>query len=342
MSRGSAFVTGQAVLVNASRFRAAHQADWERLEALVALIEKRSVRALGDDDLLTLPLLYRSTLSSLSVARETSLDRGLVAYLEQLCTRAYFQIYGVQTSLWRQLAAFFTRGWPAAVQAIWKETLLAFALMFAAALAGYLMVRADPQFYYSIMPDGMSGGRDPTASAAALAKTIYSKEGQDWLGTFAVALFTHNAQVSIFAFALGFAFGVPTALLLIYTGITLGAMVEVFVAKGLGLGFIGWLTIHGTTELFAVMLSGAAGFRIGTAIAFPGRETRGESAVRAGRSAATVMGGTVLMLLVAGMLEGIGRQTVIDDGARFAIGLTMLAGWLFYFYLPRKRLGDGA
>ncbi len=85
------------MLVNASRFRKVHVADWERLDQLVTRCEKRSVRALSDDDLLALPLLYRSALSTLSVARETSLDRSLVTYLEQLCARAYFQIYGVPT-----------------------------------------------------------------------------------------------------------------------------------------------------------------------------------------------------------------------------------------------------
>ncbi|WP_333963338.1 hypothetical protein [Sphingomonas aurantiaca] len=97
----SAFVDSAPPLLNASRFRAAHEVDWTRLERLLTRIEKRSVRVLSDDDLLALPLLYRSTLSSLSVARETSLDRALIAYLEQLCARAYFQLYGVSDSAWR-------------------------------------------------------------------------------------------------------------------------------------------------------------------------------------------------------------------------------------------------
>ncbi len=88
---------GVGPVVNATRFRAAHEADWERLEELVGRLEKRSIQSLGDDDLLALPVLYRTTLSSLSVARDTSLDRALISYLEQLCTRAYFQIYGVPT-----------------------------------------------------------------------------------------------------------------------------------------------------------------------------------------------------------------------------------------------------
>jgi uncharacterized membrane protein SpoIIM required for sporulation len=331
----SAFVGAQPILVNASRFRAAHEAEWQRLDALVSRIEKRSVKALSEDDLLALPLLYRSALSSLSVARETSLDRALIAYLEQLCTRAYFQIYGVPTSALRQLRRFFARSWPAAMQALWRETLVAFLLTVAGVLVGYLLVRNDPSWFYGIIPDAMAQGRDPSASAESLRSTLYAKH-QDMLATFAAFLFTHNAQIAIFSFALGFAFTVPTVLLIVYNGLMLGAFMAVFASKGLGAAFTGWIMIHGTTELFAIIVSGAAGIRIGTAIAFPGRESRGDAAMRAGHVGATAMAGAVVMLSVAGLLEGIGRQTILDDMARYAIGLAMLAGWLVYFYLPRR------
>ena len=336
----SAIVETRNVVVNASRFRAAHESDWERLEQLVTRMEKRSIRALSDDDLLALPLLYRTTLSSLAVARDTSLDRSLIAYLEQLTTRAYFQIYGVQTSVWRQLGHFFARGWPEAVQGLWRETLVCVLLTLASAAVAFLLVRSDPTWFFGIIPESLAGGRDPSASAEALRRTLYERQN-DMLATFAAYLFTHNSQVAIFAFALGFAFAVPTVLLILYNGLMLGAFFAVFAAKGLAFNLGGWLAIHGTTELFAINIAGGAGMRIGTAIAFPGRDTRTESAVRAGRSAAIAMGGTVLMLAVAGLLEGIGRQTVVDDFSRYSIGAAMLAGWLTYFYMPRRRR-DGA
>ena len=332
----SAILGAQPILVNATRFRKAHEAEWERLEYLVSRIEKRSVRALSDEDLLVLPLLYRSALSSLSVARETSLDRALISYLEQLCTRAYFQIYGVPTSALRQIGRFFAKSWPQAVQALWRETLVAFLLTVAGAVVAYLLVRNDPTWFFGIMPEGLSDGRDPSASAESLRATLYDTNKGDGLAFFATYLFTHNAQIAIFAFALGFAFAVPTVLLILYNGLMLGAFVAVFVPKGLGWNLAGWLMIHGTTEIFAIILSGAAGFRIGMAIAFPGRLSRGDSAIAAGRSAATAMAGAVVMLIVAGMLEGIGRQTITDDWTRYGIGLTMLVGWLVYFYMPRK------
>jgi uncharacterized membrane protein SpoIIM required for sporulation len=100
--------------------------------------------------------------------------------------------------------------------------------------------------------------------------------------------------------------------------------------------------IHGTTEIFAICIAGAAGMRIGLAIAFPGRSSRMDAAVEAGRTAAAAMAGTVIMLAVAGLLEGVGRQTITDDGMRMLIGSAVLIGWLSYFYAwPARRTGSG-
>ena len=326
----------EPVLVNASRFRAVHQADWERLEQLVSLIERRSVRALDEDELLVLPLLYRSALSSLSSARETSLDRALIGYLEQLCTRAYFQIYGVPVSAFRQLGDFLLRGWPGAIQTLWRETLAALLLTIGGTIAGFLLVIDDPAWFYSIVPDALANGRDPTATAAALRDTLYGHD-KSMLVTFATSLFTHNAQIAIFAFALGFAFAVPTALLLVYNGLMMGAFMAVFASKGLGPQLGGWLFIHGTTEIFAIIIAGAAGFHIGMAVIFPGRAARSDAAVSAGLEGARAMGGAVVMLAAAGLLEGIGRQVINDDAVRYGVGLAMLIAWLLYFYLPRPK-----
>lgn len=325
-----------SVLLNASRFRAAHQPDWEQLDHLIALIEKRSVRALDEEELLALPLLYRSAMSSLSIARETSLDRGLISYLEQLCTRAYFQIYGVPTSPWRQFGDFLRRSWPLSIQALGIEMLVALLLTMAGAVAGWLLVLHDASWFYSIVPDALAGGRDPTASIETLRGTIYDRQN-DMLATFATSLFTHNAQIAIFAFALGFAFAIPTALLLLYNGLMMGAFLALFAARGLGIGFTGWLIIHGTTEIFAIIIAGAAGLHIGLATIFPGRATRTDATVTAGLRGAAAMGGAVVMLAIAGLLEGIGRQVVVSDLLRYAIGFMMLAAWLLYFYLPRAR-----
>jgi uncharacterized membrane protein SpoIIM required for sporulation len=322
-------------LVNASRFRAAHAADWERLDEILQRIEKGSLNRLSDEDLLALPSLYRTTLSSLSVARDTSLDRALVAYLEQLSTRAYFQIYGVRTSPWRQLGRFFARDWAEAVQGLWRETLVAVLLTIASAAVAWLLVAKDPSWYYGIIPQQVAGGRDPTASIEALRNTLYERH-DDFLGTFATFLFTHNSQIAIFAFALGFALCLPTAGLMVFNGCMAGAFLALFASRGLGVQATGWLMIHGVTELFAVTLAGAAGFSIGWAVAFPGERTRVDAAAEVGRRGATVMAGVVVMLFVAGLLEGFARQLIQSDVVRLSIAAVSALFWGLYFYLPRR------
>jgi uncharacterized membrane protein SpoIIM required for sporulation len=315
-------------------FREERKADWLQLEELLHRAEAGSTRSLSDEELLELPVLYRAALSSLSVARETSLDMALVSYLEGLCTRAYFFVYGVRTGFGERIAGFFTDEWPAAIRSIWRETLLSVALMLAGTLAAYLLVSADPDWYNAIVPGGLAGERNPASSTEALRATLYGGGEQGGLSVFATALFTHNSQVSIFAFALGFAFGVPTALLMMYNGAILGAFVALFVSHDLGFELGGWLLIHGSTELFAIALAGAAGLHIGTRIIFPGMETRLNAARKAGRTAATAMIGVIIMLLFAGILEGFGRQLITDDWTRYAIAAAMFTGWCAYFYTP--------
>jgi uncharacterized membrane protein SpoIIM required for sporulation len=318
------------------RFRAAREGEWRRLEEILTRCEKRSVRALDDGDLLALPILYRGALSSLSVARETSLDLELITYLEGLCARAYFFVYGVRTSAGSRIGSFFARDWPMAVRSLWRETLASLAITLIGVLAGFLLVAGDPGWYDSFVAPGLANGRDFNATTDFLRGTLYDNPGASGLTAFATLLFNHNSQVSILCFALGFAFGLPTAMLLIANGATLGAIFALYASHGLGPELGGWLIIHGSTEIFAIVLAGAAGFRIGWSVVFPGEETRLDSATRAGRTSALAMAGVVAMLAVAGLLEGIGRQLITLDIVRYAIGLAMLALWLAYFYLPRR------
>lgn len=327
--------------LKSAKFREERQHDWSRLSGLLEKVESRGARSLTDDQLLAIPVLYRSALSSLSVARATSLDQSLIEYLEGLCARAYFVVYGTRPWLAERLGNFFVRGWSNAVRGIWKETLASFLIVVFSVLLGFFLVRQNPDLYFSFVSPEMAQGRDPTASYQVLHDTIYGGPGEnkEGLGAFAAYLFQNNATVSLFAFSLGFAFCVPTAMLLIAEGARLGAMLSVFAAKGLGWGFAGWLMIHGVTEFYAIILSAAAGFKIGLAVAFPGDKTRLDAAAEAGRACGGVMAGVVLMLIVAGMLEGFGRQLINSDVIRYSIGIGTGVMWMAYFYLPRRQKG---
>lgn len=321
------------------RFREERQEAWEKLDQIVTRAEKRGVRTLSDEDMTALPRLYRQAVSSLSMARSISLDQNVLAYLETLCARAYFFVYGTRASMGSRIAQYFRRDWPQAVQQALWPTLLAFLCLFGGGLLAFFLCLQDMEWYWTFHQGWDS--RNPDASVEHLRDTLYTEDTDiaDMLTAFAGQLFSHNSGIAIFAFALGFCFGMPTAILLVYNGVYIGSFFAVFWQKGLGAELTGWLFIHGVTELFAVILAGAAGFMIGGAVAFPGTKSRMQSLRDAGHSAALVIIGAVLMLFIAALLEGFGRQLINADMTRYIIAAASLVFWLGYFYWPRA---DGA
>jgi uncharacterized membrane protein SpoIIM required for sporulation len=299
-------------------------------------MEKGRLRRLSDEDVLALPALYRTAASSLAVARETSLDAATLSYLEGLVQRAWFQVYGPRQGLARWLAGFLGGGLGAAVRGIWLDICIALAVMIAGGVSGWLLVSQDQEWYWTLVPSQFSDTRVPGASREVLLKALGTEDSAAGLSTFAAFLFQNNAGVSILAFALGFAFGIPTLMRLLKEMASLGAMVWLFSTQGLSVEFVAWLSVHGTTELFAILLAGAAGLHIGRAMAFPGDRGVMAATAAAGRRAATVMVGVVMMLVVAALLEAFPRQLVGDTWERLLIGGTMLAGWLAYFFGFRR------
>ena len=325
-----------AAALRSDRFRQDREGDWNRLEAIVRRMESGRLRKISDEDLLALPVLYRTVASSLSVARETSLDAATLAYLDGLVQRAWFLVYGPRTGFAAWLRRFLGGGWSAAVRGMWFDVLIAFAVMVAGTVAGYLLVSHDPDWYFSLVPSQFLDERVPGASRAALQHTLFGHKDEQALSVFATYLFSNNAQISILAFALGFAFGIPSLLLLVQNTATLGALLWLYHGKGLTLDLVGWLSVHGTTELFAILLAGAAGLHVGRAIAFPGTSGVMQSVRLAGQRAAAVMTGVVLMLVVAATLEGFARQLIDNTQGRLTVGISMLVIWLGYFFAFRR------
>jgi len=328
-------------LIRSYRFRAEREAQWQDLERLVSHAEASGARALAPGELQRLPVLYRATVSSLSVARAISLDASLLAYLENLATRAYFLVYGTRISPAHAIGRFFSHELPATVRAS-RHHILASALVMGLGVAlGWLLTASDMDWFYTFVDGWITGGRDPSAATAYLRGTLFDAgDWKDELVAFASFLFTHNAAIGILCFALGAAFGIPVVYLLFVNGLTLGAMCALFDSRGLGTEMLGWLAIHGTTELFAIVLCGAAGFLLADGMVRPGRRTRLAALAARGRPAAVLVLGAVAMLLVAALLEGLGRQLVQETWLRFAIGGAMLVLWLVAFTFGGRERRD--
>ncbi len=276
-----------------------------------------------------------------SVARNIVLDRNLLLYLEDLSLRAYLTVYGPRASLAQRLKAFLTGGFPRAVRDMRRPMAIAAGALFLGVLVGYLMVRSDMSNFHILVPDGLAGGRGPGSSAEDLIKDELFAPWPGFVDTFIVfanSLFRHNAVIGIIAFGLGFALGIPTILLLIYNGLGIGAFIALHVDRGLGVDFIGWLSIHGVTELLALIISAGAGLVLAGKILFPGDLPRLESLSRAGRQAAGAAAGAVGMDFIAGFLEGGFRQLIANTPGRYGVALLTLLLWGYYFILVGREV----
>lgn len=329
-----------ALVLRSAEFRRGREESWRELEVFVARAEKRGVRSLSAEELQRLPLLYRSTLSSLSVARSIVLDRNLLLYLENLALRAFLSVYGPRTGVLEGGVDFLRRGFPVAVRAVRWHFLVALVCVIVGGIAGFWLTLTDEAWFSAMAPAELAAGRGPSSTRASLLEDEIFAPWPGAATAFAAMsnfLFTHNTVVGILVFSLGIAAGVPTLLLLVYQGVIFGAFLALHYNRGLTVDFLGWVSIHGVTEFCALILCGAAGLAIADRILFPGRYGRIESLAIHGRIAAQVAIGAVLLFFVAAILEGGFRQLVQSTPLRFAIGALTGIAWLAYLTRAGRR-----
>jgi uncharacterized membrane protein SpoIIM required for sporulation len=335
---------GGVVTLRSANFRRGREKSWQQLDDLVSLVEKKGIGSLTTQQAIELPKLYQAEISSLAVARNTILDKNLAEYLENLSIRAYLVVYGPRKSLYECSAEFLLNGFPSSVRALKRYIFVTACLLLLAVLVGFVMVTSNHDNFDLLVPSFVSDDRNYSSTTNDLLKNEIFLPWQGFQESFiyfANTLFRHNTAVCLLSFGLGFAFGVPTILLIFYNGLLLGAMIGLHHDKQLTAEFLAWLSIHGVTELSAVVLSGAAGLSIASNIVFPGRKSRYQNLAAGGLKAAQVMVGAVIMLFIAGILEGGFRQLIASTPARFIIGLLTGVLWVLYFRLKSSKPAHG-
>ncbi|MBY3050117.1 MULTISPECIES: stage II sporulation protein M [Rhizobium] len=321
--------------LRSARFRLEREAHWRQLDELVTRAEKGGAATLGYDEVRNLATGYRQAMNSLSVARDISLDRALIAYLESLCARAYLVVYAPQESLGGLMSRLLLHGIPQAVRRSALPLFIGFLALILGALAGYRLCANDPSWFYTLVPPEMADQRTPDASTDYLRSTIYGDEGHDSdrLAAFSAFLFSHNTTIVILIFTLGVFVSVPSFILTFYNGLILGAFFAMFNQRGLGYDVFAWLSIHGVTELAAIAIACAGGARLGLAVLLPGARTRKEALRHQAHDAVKLAILAALMLVVAAFIEGFLRQLIQDPLWRIVIGWGMGLFWVGWLLL---------
>jgi uncharacterized membrane protein SpoIIM required for sporulation len=197
-------------------------------------------------------------------------------------------------------------------------------VFFGAALASFAAVQLYPSLGYDLLADEFldfdPAHRDNLHSIPSLARPVVSS-----------LIISNNIQVTLLAFGLGLTAGIGTTVLLIFNGIHLGSVAGWMMLHGKDRALWGWIMPHGGTELLAICLAGAAGYVLAGAIVAPGQVRRSTALKNAGGDALGIELGCMVMLVVAGLIEGFVSPSGIDYPTRIAVLAASLSLWALYF-----------
>jgi uncharacterized membrane protein SpoIIM required for sporulation len=146
------------------------------------------------------------------------------------------------------------------------------------------------------------------------------------------AIMTNNLTVSFITFAGGIVFGLGTFFALFSNGMMLGVIGAACHHYEMSLALWSFVAPHGALELPSIIIAGAAGFRLGHAMLFPGALRWRESVARGGIEATRLVSGIIPLLVIAGSLEGFFSPSHAPLWLKFTVGgllFTLLNLWLF-------------
>jgi uncharacterized membrane protein SpoIIM required for sporulation len=159
---------------------------------------------------------------------------------------------------------------------------------------------------------------------------------------FASQLISNNVQVTFLAFAGGMTGGVLTVVVLVINGVLLGGTFGAFGNHGQLLHIGTFVAPHGVIELTAICIAGGAGLWLGSALLLPGRRTRAEVLVRRGRESIALIGGTAMMLVCAGIIEGFISPSQLPGPVKFAFAAVFALAMAAYFVTAGRDAASAA
>lgn len=294
------------------QFEADYAPMWNELGAALTHVEARRKRwslrlrkrpAQRDDtpEAARLAALYRAACEHLALAHSRAYPAHLTSRLESLTQRAHQLIYRRTDYGAARLAQLFLLDFPQAVRAHWRYVLVA-GLVFGLPLVLLgLATYVDPGFILTMHDARTVRGYEQMYGPAADSIGRDRGADSDWM-MFGFYIM-NNISIAFKCFAGGVFLGVGSLFFLAYNGIAAGSLAGYLTARGHGETFYSFVVTHGAFELTAIVLSGAAGLRLGHALLAPGRRTRRAALELAARESAVLVYGVVAMLLIAAGLE---------------------------------------
>lgn len=318
--------------MNEVQFVEKREGEWKRLNELCDRADVSPVN-LKAGELEEIVRLYRRSSRDLGLARTKSTNSELIAFLNDLCARAYAILYRPRS---RGFLSALVEALSLSAQTVrkraWAIGLSAGIFVFSGVIAYVCLDRLPETRTYFVPPGaepfidewrtGRMPGRDASISSAMTAF---------YMG--------NNPLVSIRTGAMSAAtFGIGTVESMFANGAMIGALVHDLVP----VGRVGYLFVHimphGVTELSGAIFAGAAGFVLAAALISPGRRRRGEALKEAGKDGIALLGTAIVLMFLAAPIEGFfSFNPSVPDALKIAFALASAIGWgLFWFGYGRE------
>lgn len=264
----------------------------------------------------------------------------ITIYLNNLASALHNKIYRNKREKWTRIATFWTQEVPLVMYGARRELLVSFIIFAVSAWIGMVSVAGDPDFVRLILGDSYV---DMTLANIANGEPMAVYNGYSELPMF-LGITLNNIMVSFNCFAMGLLTSFGTGYMLLTNGIMVGTFQIFFYQHGLLWESTLSIWLHGTLEIWAIIVAGAAGLALGNGWLFPGTYSRLESFRRGAKRGLKIVVGTVPIFILAGFIEGfITRHTELPDVLKLALILISLSFILYYYiYLPKQRKNGNA
>jgi len=319
------------------QFEALYREQWAELETLLdSLLGRTPAAAREEVPGVRVATLYRRACEQLALARARSYPAYLVDRLERLTADGHQVIYRQHEFGLARMRTILSVDFPRAVRAQRWYVAAAAALLILPTIAVGLLVYRHPELILSVV----------SAETAARFEEMYSPDAEsigrvreastDWM-MFGFYI-RNNIGVAFQCFAGGLFAGLGSLFFLAYNGGFSGAIAGYLTERGMAPTFYAFVATHSAFELTAIVLSGAAGLRIGHALLAPGRLTRREALVEATRESAVILYGVVAMLLIAAGIEAFWSSAPwLASSIKFTVAGLCWAAMFAYFILQGRR-----
>lgn len=320
---------------------------WFALDKAVRQLRGPTAGAASRPRLLDFIKYYRRTIADLSLIRSLFPKDALIHELNALICRAVLILGRSGESDRSRLARFVGVRFPAVILRLRHFMLISALVFFGAAAFGFFLSMLNP-----FAANAMIGDRYVYMTIENIEKgtpfAVYKSQFRYAMSSFIMA---NNVRVGFMAFATGVLYGVGTFYILLTNGLMLGSVAAVFAHHGYLLPFFGTVMIHGTLELFAVVIAGAAGLRMGQSIFRPGQVRRIEALAAFGVEAFHLTVAMIPVFAIAAFLEGfvtpmelggMSQAAIILSSALFLCAYMGLPIWWYRRALARSPESSGA